>query len=141
MDDLTKEQRHKNMSRIRSRDTGPEILLRKALWHQGIRYRKNVSDLPGKPDIVIPRCRIAIFVDGDFFHGRDMARLAVQIQSRSDYWLPKIRRNKERDQEVNERLTEEGWLVLRFWESRIKKDLSGVVQEILRFVPEKRETL
>lgn len=70
-----------------------------------------------------------------------MERLAVQIQSRREYWLPKIRRNKERDQEVNEQLTASGWLVLRFWESRIRKDLTSVIQEILRFLPEKRETL
>lgn len=139
MDNLTKEQRHKNMSHIRSKDTKPELMLRQALWKEGVRYRKNDPRLPGKPDIVITRGRIAIFVDGDFFHGRDMEKISHDLKSRREYWLPKIRRNKERDAEVNDLLTEEGWLVLRFWENSIKKDLQSVVQEILSYVPPKKE--
>lgn len=140
MDDLTKEQRHKNMSHIRSRDTGPELMLRRALWKAGVRYRKNDPRLPGRPDIVISRGRIAIFVDGDFFHGRDMEKISRDLKSRREYWLPKIRRNKERDEEVNDLLTEDGWLVLRFWESRIRRELDAVVHEILSYVPPKKET-
>lgn len=140
MDNLTKEQRHKNMSHIRSRDTGPELMLRRALWKVGVRYRKNDPRLPGRPDIVIFRGRIAIFVDGDFFHGRDMEKISRDLKSRREYWLPKIRRNKERDEEVNDLLTEDGWLVLRFWESRIRRELDAVVHEILSYVPPKKET-
>lgn len=139
MDNLTKEQRHKNMTHIRSQNTQPEILLRKRLWKIGVRYRKNDPRLPGRPDIVISRCRIAIFVDGDFFHGRDMEKLSRQIKSNREYWIPKILRNRERDKEINDLLTEAGWLVLRFWESQIKKDLDGVVNEICSYLPEKRE--
>lgn len=137
MDVLTKEQRHKNMSHIRSSNTKPEIILRKALWHRGIRYRKNYKGLTGKPDIVITRCKIAIFVDGDFWHGKDMAVIENQIQSNRIYWLPKIRQNKERDVEVNDALTEQGWIVLRFWESDIKKRLEQCIEQILDYVPKK----
>lgn len=137
MDNLTKEQRHKNMLHIRSSNTKPEIILRKALWHRGIRYRKNYKGLPGKPDIVITRCKIAIFVDGDFWHGKNMTVIDNQIQSNRSYWLPKIRRNKERDAEVNDALTEQGWIVLRFWESDIKKQLESCVAKILEYVPKR----
>lgn len=137
MDNLTKEQRHKNMSHIRASNTKPEIMLRKALWHRGIRYRKNYKELIGKPDIVITRCKIAIFVDGDFWHGKNMDDIEKQVQSNRTYWLPKIRRNRERDAEVNDALTEQGWIVLRFWESDIKKHLEQCVAQILDYVPKK----
>lgn len=137
MDNLTKEQRHKNMLHIRSSNTKPEIILRKALWHKGVRYRKNYKGLPGKPDIVITRCKIAIFVDGDFWHGKNMTAIDNQIQSNRSYWLPKIRRNKERDAEVNDALTEQGWIVLRFWESDIKKQLESCIAKILEYVPKR----
>lgn len=137
MDNLTKEQRHKNMLHIRSNNTKPEIILRKALWHRGIRYRKNYKGLPGKPDIVITRCKIAIFVDGDFWHGKNMDVIDNQIQSNRSYWLPKIRRNKKRDEEVNDALTEQGWIVLRFWESDIKKQLESCIAQILEYVPKR----
>lgn len=135
MDNLTKEQRHRIMSHIRASNTKPEIMLRKALWHRGIRYRKNYKELIGKPDIVIMRCKIAIFVDGDFWHGKDMNAIEKRIQSHRTYWLPKIRRNRERDAEVNDALTEQGWMVLRFWESDIKKHLEQCVAQILEYVP------
>ncbi len=135
MDNLTKEQRHKNMSHIRASNTKPEIMLRKALWHKGLRYRKNYKELIGKPDIVITRCKIAIFVDGDFWHGKNMDAIEKRIQSHRTYWLPKIRRNRERDAEVNDALTEQGWIVLRFWESDIKKQLEQCVAQILEYVP------
>ena len=135
MDNLTSEQRHKVMSHVRSSNTKPEIMLRKALWHKGIRYRKNYKELIGKPDIVITRCKIAIFVDGDFWHGKNMDAIEKRIQSHRTYWLPKIRRNRERDAEVNDALTEQGWIVLRFWESDIKKQLEQCVAQILEYVP------
>lgn len=135
MDDLTQEQRHRNMVNIRSTDTKPELLLRKALWHNGIRYRKNYDKLPGRPDIVITRCHIAIFVDGNFWHGKDFEENEHKIKGNRDYWIRKIRRNKERDSEVNDILTSEGWIVLRFWESDIKKDLPGCVKQVLSFIP------
>lgn len=134
MDDMTPKQRRRNMQRIRAADTQPEILLRKALWHQGIRYRKNDKRLPGKPDIVLTRPRIAIFVDGDFWHARGhQDHPGGQVASNQAYWQQKLSRNVERDKEVNDALTEAGWLVLRFWESDIKKDLDRCVGQILDY--------
>lgn len=135
MDNLTPAQRHRSMQRIKSSDTKPEIMLRKALWHKGIRYRKNMSSLPGKPDIVLTRQKIAIFVDGDFWHARDnKENPGGQVKSNKDYWQKKLARNVERDREVNDELTEAGWLVLRFWESDVKKDLEGCIKNIEEYL-------
>lgn len=133
MDVLTKEQRHKNMSRIRSRDTAPEILLRKALWHCGLRYRKNVQALPGKPDIVLARYRIAIFVDGDFWHARGhQDNPGEQVATNRDFWQKKLRRNVERDRAADRELAEAGWTVLRFWENDIKKSPQECADDVCR---------
>lgn len=131
MDDMTKEQRHKNMSHIRAENTKAEVLLRKALWHRGIRYRKNYKKLPGKPDIAITRCHIAVFVDGDFWHARGhQERPGEQVKSNPQYWQKKLARNVERDKEVNDELTSMGWLVLRFWASDVEKELDACVSKI-----------
>lgn len=135
MKKLTKEQRSYIMSRNRGKDTSPEILLRKALWHRGIRYRKNYSKLSGTPDIVLLRQRIAIFVDGDFWHARyHEEHPGEQIRSNKEYWVKHLSRNVEHDHEVNDELAQEGWLVLRFWESDIQHDLKKVVNEIMGFL-------
>jgi len=135
VDVLNKVQRHKNMSHIRSKNTKSEIKLRKALWHLGIRYRKNFKLLLGKPDIVITRCRIVIFVDGDFWHGRNFSAIDKRIDVNHDFWINKLKHNMERDAYVNETLTEQGWLVLRFWDSEVKKDLNGCLRTIMNYLP------
>lgn len=123
------------MVHIRNKDTKPEVMLRKALWHRGIRYRKNYRKLTGTPDIAITRAKIAIFVDGDFWHAHGhQQHPGEQVASNKDYWTKKLTRNVERDREVNDALTEAGWLVLRFWESDIKKDLPRVVAEIASYL-------
>lgn len=133
---LTKEQRSNIMRHVRSKDTTPEKVLRLALWHRGIRYRKNYRKVSGTPDIALTRYRIAIFVDGDFWHARGHeANPGEQITSNIDYWKKKLTRNVERDKEVNDMLTEDGWLVLRFWESDIKKDIETCIERILRYLP------
>ena len=105
MDTLTASQRHHNMSRIRSNDTKPEVLLRKALWARGLRYRKNYTAIPGKPDIVLLRQKIAIFVDGDFWHARGHEHdPGEQVATNKEFWKKKLSRNVERDKEVNEQL-------------------------------------
>lgn len=98
-DVLTPEQRRKNMQHIRSNDTKIEVLLRKALWEKGYRYRKNYKDLPGKPDIVLTKYKIAIFCDGEFFHGKDWEVLKPRLEksNNSEFWISKISRNRERD--------------------------------------------
>lgn len=139
MDDITREQRHKNMSHIRSKDTKPEVLLRKALWKRGIRYRKNYAALPGKPDIVLTRYKIAVFVDGDFWHARGhQDSPGEQVASNKEYWQKKLRNNVERDKAVNDVLTEDGWLVLRFWSSDVMKHLDDCIKQILQYIPDKK---
>lgn len=134
-DVLAKEQRKKNMQRIRSKDTKAEIKLRKALWHKGIRYRKNYKDLPGKPDIAITKHRIAVFVDGDFWHAHGHEdQPGGQIAANRKYWTAKMKRNVERDRYVNDFLLEQGWLVLRFWERDVKKDLDTCVETVLKYL-------
>ncbi len=131
-DVLTKEQRKKNMQSIRSKDTKIEILLRKALWDKGIRYRKNYSKIPGKPDIAITKYKIAIFCDSEFFHGKDWEELRPRIEKgdNSAFWVKKIAGNRERDQEIDRKLKGLGWTVIRFWGEDIKKNLKQCVQTI-----------
>jgi len=126
-DVMTTEQRSRCMSRIRGKDTGPELMLRHALWHQGLRYRVNNS-VTGHPDIVFKKYRVAIFVDGCFWHGCPIH--ATWPKSNSEFWRNKILRNIKRDYEVTKLLKKEGWNVLRYWEHEIKSDLDLVVNNI-----------
>lgn len=139
MDDLTPEQRKKNMRAIRSKDTTIELALRKALWQRGIRYRKNYKGLIGKPDIVITKYRIAVFCDSDFWHGYDWENRKARIKSNQDYWIPKIERNMKCDREVTATLVEQGWIVLRFWEHTIRKELEECVEDIQEAVEIRKE--
>lgn len=118
MDVLTPEQRHKAMSHIKSKDTSIEVSLRHALWHKGYRYRKNYKKLPGSPDIAITRYKIAIFCDGELFHGKDWGRklhYKLAHGKNPDFWVNKVERNMRRDIRVNNELMMDGWIVLRFW--------------------------
>jgi len=118
------------MSRVKGKNTSIEILLRKALWHSGIRYRVNYKKLPGTPDIVIPKYRIAIFCDGEFWHGKSLEKERRRIQNNHDYWVSKIERNIKRDQETNRKLTCMGWTVVRFWGVEIRKHTEDCVNEV-----------
>ena len=138
MDNLTKEQRKKSMSAIKSKDTSIEIALRKELWNRNIRYRKNYKGLPGKPDIALTRYKIAIFCDSEFFHGYNWDENKLKIGTNRDYWIPKIERTIKRDQETNHALAELGWVVLRFWEKQIKKDMQTCVDTILKALDEQK---
>ena len=129
MDHLTKEQRHKNMVAIKSRDTKIEVSLRKALWHRGVRYRKYMKLFNCHPDIVITKYKIAVFCDGDFWHGKTFER--YDVHTNADFWHEKIKRNVERDLENTIELRDNGWTVLRFWESDIKKNLNRCVERVL----------
>lgn len=132
MDILSKEQRRKNMQNIKAKDTTIEIMLRKALWKKGYRYRKNYKGLPGKPDIVLTKYKIAIFCDGEFFHGKDWEVLKPRLEkgNNSEFWISKISRNRQRDDEVNKRLLFEGWTVIRFWGNDIKKNVDECVKVV-----------
>ena len=131
-DNLTAEQRKKNMQHIKSKDTKIEVLLRKELWKRGYRYRKNYSKLPGKPDIVLTKYKIAIFCDSEFFHGKDWEVLKPRLEkgNNSDYWLKKISRNRERDDEINKQLLFQGWTVIRFWGKDILKNLDECIKVV-----------
>ena len=131
-DVLTPEQRRKNMQNIRSSNTKIEVLLRKALWHKGYRYRKNYKRLPGKPDIAFTKYKIAVFCDSEFFHGKDWEVLKPRLEksNNSEFWISKISRNRERDDEVNKQLLFQGWTVIRFWGEDIKKNLDECVRVI-----------
>ena len=132
MERLTPEQRHRNMQNIRNKDTSIECILRKALWKHGYRYRKNYKDLPGKPDIVITKYKIAIFCDSEFFHGKDWKNLKEQLGrgKNAEFWTEKISKNMNRDREVNTALRGMGWTVLRFWGNDIKKHTDECVRTV-----------
>ena len=129
-DVLTKEQRHKNMKNIHGKDTKIEVILRKALWSKGYRYRKNYKKLPGRPDIALTKYKIAIFCDGEFFHGKDWDALKQRLEkiNNSEFWINKISRNIERDDEINKKLDFKGWTVIRFWGEDIKKHTDECVK-------------
>ena len=129
-DSISKEQRSMNMSHIRSKNTRPEELVRKYLFSKGFRYRKHVRELPGCPDIVLPKYKTAIFVNGCFWHKHDCPRF-VWPSSNQEYWIPKISRNVQRDQEHYQDLRERGWNVLIVWECQIKKKMFDSTMEIL----------
>ena len=133
MDRLTPEQRHKNMQHIRAKDTSIELILRKALWNAGVRYRKYCAKLPGKPDIAIAKYRLAIFCDSAFWHGRDYENM-VKPKTNAEFWDKKIRRNIERDSEVNHMYQEMGWTVLRFWDTDIKKHTDDCVKIVINAI-------
>lgn len=132
MDNLTKEQRRKNMQHIKSKDTSIEVKLRKSLWSKGYRYRKNYDKLLGKPDIALTKYKIAVFCDSEFFHGKDWEVLKPRLEksNNSQYWISKISKNRERDNEINKRLLFEGWTVIRFWEKDIVKNVDECVKVI-----------
>lgn len=122
MDRLTPEQRRKNMQAIKGKNTKIEIMLRQALWSRGLRYRKNAKSVYGHPDIVFIRKKIAVFCDGEFWHGYDWERRKSNIKSNEKFWINKIEHNMTRDKEVNEKLASQGWVVLRFWGDDIRKN-------------------
>jgi DNA mismatch endonuclease (patch repair protein) len=125
----------------RSVGTRHEHMLRSALWRLGLRFRKNVAALPGKPDIVFPSARLVIFCDGDFWHGREWRALAAKLRSgaNASYWLQKIEANRRRDRKTSRVLSADGWTVLRIWESEIKKAPERIALNIEALVRDRRE--
>ena len=127
----TTEQRSYNMSRIRSKETKPEKLLKKALWEAGIRYKTPKKKLFGNPDICLKKYKLVIFVDGAFWHGHDWENRKHSIKSNREFWIAKIERNMQRDQEVNSFYESKGWTVLRFWDFEVKGELGIVLNSVL----------
>ena len=132
MDVLNAEQRHKCMSRIKSKDTSIEVSLRRALWKKGYRYRKNYDELPGKPDIVLTKYKIVIFCDGELFHGKNWEVLKPKLLkgNNPDFWVKKIERNMKRDDENDKKLLFLGWTVIHFWGNDILRNTDQCVRVI-----------
>lgn len=122
--------RSDNMSRIRSQDTKIEIALRRELWHRGHRYRKNDKTVFGKPDIVFKSKKIAVFCDSEFWHGYEYLHEGKKFKTNTSFWEEKMQRNIKRDEEVNKYLLEDGWIVLRFWQKEIEKDVSKCADQV-----------
>lgn len=132
MDVLTEKQRRKNMQNIKSKNTKIEIILRKALWKRGYRYRKNYEKLPGRPDIALTKYKIAIFCDGEFWHGKDWKKKKEKTLKgvHGEFWVDKIEKNIERDKRIDKELFGLGWVVLRFWGNDIKKHTDNCIKTI-----------
>lgn len=138
VDRLTPAERSWLMSRIRSKETSPEMLFRKALWTAGLRYRLKTK-LPGKPDLVFPSAKVAVFVDGCFWHG--CPQHGKVPKSNQGFWVKKFTKNIARDLAANAALSAQGWLALRFWEHDIEKDLVGCAFKVLQTVRDRQRTM
>lgn len=127
----TTKKRSELMAKIKSQNTKPELKLRYALWRLGFRYRKNLKMLPGSPDIVFTKQKLAIFVDGEFWHGYNWAEKKNKIKANRDFWIPKIERNIQRDLQNNQLLADTGWHVMRFWEHELKMDFESCLKRVV----------
>ena len=132
------EQRRRNMQAVKNKDSKIEVILRKSLYHRGYRYRKNVSSIFGKPDIVFVKEKIAIFCDSEFWHGYDWENRKNDFKSKQEFWIPKIERNIERDKEVTARLEAEGYVVLRYWGEKIINEIVEITDEIVEKIHSRR---
>ena len=142
MDNRSKEQRSKNMSHILSKNTKPEEMVRKYLFSKGFRYRKNVSSLPGKPDIVLPKYRAVVFVNGCFWHGHQGCRWFVKPKTNTEFWDAKFRYNIERDQRNYKKLEDLGWRVLIIWECEIRHgDTETAINSLVKQIIEERDII
>jgi DNA mismatch endonuclease (patch repair protein) len=128
----TTAQRSRTMSKIKGKNSIPEMLLRRALWARNIRYRIHRRDLPGRPDIVIEKFKLAIFVDGDFWHGYNWA--IRKPKSNQAYWNSKIERNMQKDRWASAQLEENGYTMMRFWEHEVKKNLESCINQVILYI-------
>jgi len=134
----TTKKRSKIMSKIRGKNTKPELVFRKALWQKGVRYRVDSKKLPGRPDVSIIKYKLVIFIDGEFWHGYNWDKRKETIKSNRGFWIPKIERNMQRDREVNLALQELDFTVFRFWEHEIKTELDKCINDVLVYLDWRR---
>lgn len=127
----TTPERSKIMGKIKGKNTKPELTFRKALWQSGYRYRIDCKKLMGRPDVALKKYKTVIFIDGEFWHGHNWQERKEKIKTNREFWIPKIERNMQRDQEVNQALKEKGYTVFRFWETEVKKNLDGCLEKVL----------
>lgn len=130
----TSPKRSRNMSRIRSKNSKPELLFRRALWAANIRFRKHVKTLPGTPDVVIKKYRLAIFVDGSFWHGYQWEQRREKLKSNRAFWIPKIERNMQRDAINRQNLESKGFTVMRFWDHEVLQNLQACVNQVKLYI-------
>ena len=128
MDNLTPEQRSYCMSCIKGKDTGLETRVRSELHKRGFRFRKHIKELPGKPDVVFTKAKVAVFIDGDFWHGYNFAKWEQKV---SDFWKTKISKNRERDAKNHRQLRDMGWTVIRLWQHDLERDFEGGIGKIV----------
>ena len=121
----------KRMANVSLKGGKAEVSLAKALWHNGIRYRKNYKKIPGSPDIAITRYKVAVFVDGEFWHGENWEERKKKLKNNREYWIEKIEENIARDRRVDEQLKELGWIPIHFWEKEVKMNLDNCVNSIV----------
>lgn len=137
MDRHTPEQRRKNMQAVKNKDSQIELMLRKELWSRGLRYRKNTNKVFGHPDVVFIGKKVAVFCDSEFWHGHDWENRKNDFKSHQEFWIPKIERNMQRDIEVTEKLTNDGWAVLRFLGEEITENVAACADMIEQSLKEK----
>lgn len=130
----TTPERSKIMSKIRGKNTKPELVFRKALYNEGYRYRIDYRRLIGRPDIVLKKYKTVIFIDGEYWHGHNWKERKQKIKTNREFWIAKIERNMQRDREVNEELERLGYKIFRFWESEIKKELECCLQKVIDYL-------
>lgn len=138
MDRLTSEQRKKCMQSNKSKGTKPELVLAKAMWALGLRYRKNSGSIFGKPDFSFKKYKVVVFVDGEFWHGKDWEQRKAEIKGNREFWIAKIERNIRRDMEVTCRLKAEGWTVLRFWSNDVVKNAGCHAEKVKEIIQARR---
>lgn len=124
----------KIMSKIRGKDTKPELQFRKALWKKGVRYRIDSKQLPGRPDVSIKKYKLAIFIDGEYWHGYNWDERKVKLKTNREFWIPKIERNMQRDREVNQQLKEMDFTVFRFWTHEVKDNLKTCINDVMMYL-------
>lgn len=136
----TTKERSKHMSKIRGKGTKPELLFRKSFWHKGFRYRINYKKLIGKPDIVFKKYKTIVFVDGEFWHGHNWDEKKKKIKSNRGFWIPKMERNMQRDDEVNKALHAKEYKIFRFWKHQLKKDFENCFLEVLNHLEQQKKS-
>ena len=124
----------RRMAHVHLKKGRAETILAKALWHHGFRYRLNYKQLPGSPDIALTKYKVAVFVDGEFWHGKDWPTRKERLKSNRDYWIEKIEENMARDARVDEQLHSKGWIPLHFWEKDVLKNLDSCVETVIRVI-------
>lgn len=135
----TTPEKSRQMAKVHSKDGKDEVIIRKMLWHEGVRYRTNYKKLPGKPDIAITKYKIAVFIDGEFWHGYEWNKRKDRLKRNRDYWIKKIEYNMQRDKKINAQLEAMGWTVLRFWSKPVLKNPDYYVQLILWHIRSKND--